>query len=422
MKTNILETLESRDLLQDVSDREGLVKLADGDAFYIGFDPTAPSLQVGNLIPLIVSAHLAKAGLKPIVLFGGATGAIGDPSGKNQERQLLSSDVINKNIQRQISQTTQIMDRLGIAPEFVNNIDWIGQMDVLSFLRDVGKHFTVNYMIAKEVVKTRLGGEGISFTEFSYMLLQALDFAHLFQEKNCKLQIGGSDQWGNITAGLEYIRRKQLGQAYALSWPLLTNSQGKKFGKSEGGAIWLGADYTSAYRFHQFWLNIDDQDAISYLKIFTFHSLEEIDEIAKASSADPQKRVAQKALADAVCTLVHGPDATAEAKKSAEALFGGSVETLTEAQLEDIFSEVPSTELSQSALADGTMLDVFVACGLSSSRGEAKRLIKDGGAYVNNQRVSDLGATLKDCGVAERKVFFLRSGKKKYHLVRVTNG
>lgn len=422
MVSSIIETLSGRGLIQDSSDESVINSLAAGDAFYIGFDPTAPSLQIGNLVPLIVSTHLAQAGLTPIILFGGATGAIGDPSGKSEERKLLSREVLDANIVNQQQKAVEIMGRMDVTPTFVNNLDWTRDVSILDFLRDVGKHFTVNYMLAKEVVKARLGGDGISYTEFSYMLLQAFDFAHLFQHHNCKLQIGGSDQWGNITAGLEYIRRRQLGSACALSFPLITNSQGKKFGKSESGSIWLNGCDTSPYRFHQFWLNTDDKDVSAYLKIFTFLPLEQIKEIEKTVAEAPEKREAQKILADSVCTLVHGEQATIDAKKSAEVLFGGSIEGLDSAQLEDIFADVPSSEFDLTQLSQATALDAFADSGLVASRGEGKRLIKEGGAYLNNKRVTDPGQTLADAGALDQGVFVLRSGKKKYHLVKVRNG
>ena len=273
-----MRELSWRGLVQEMSDPEMFSKLRAGDAFYIGFDPTAPSLQVGNLVQILVAIHLTKAGLKPILLFGGATGMIGDPGGRSAERNLLELSVVADNVTRQELQAKTLWERAGqtCTPTFVNNLTWSKDVSMLSFLRDIGKHFTVNYMIAKESVKTRLSGDGISYTEFSYMLLQAFDFLHLYQNNNVRLQFGGSDQWGNITAGLELIRRKIQGDAYAFCGPLITNSEGKKFGKSAGNAVWLDPKLTSPYKFHQFWLNVPDADVIRLLKVFTFESEESI--------------------------------------------------------------------------------------------------------------------------------------------------
>lgn len=417
---NVLEELTWRGLLQDMSDPETLSKLKAGDAFYIGFDPTAPSFQVGNLVALLVSIHLTKAGLKPILLFGGATGMIGDPGGKSAERNLLPLEQVAENVKLQQTQAANLWKSAGLSvtPEIVNNLDWSKDVSMLTFLRDVGKHFTVNYMLAKDSVKSRLSGDGISYTEFSYMLLQAHDFLHLYQNKNCKLQIGGSDQWGNITAGLELIRRKIQGDAYALSFPLITNSEGKKFGKSEGNAVWLSAKMTSPYKFHQFWLNVQDAEAIRLLKIFTLETKEKIAEVEALMQAAPEKRDAQKLLADSITTFVHGADATADAKKCAQALFSGALSELSNEQILEIFDDAPSSTVTRSQVDDLDIL-TLLSTTVSKSKGEARRLVQGGGIYLDSERVSSETLKLKDTAILSKGFVVLRSGKKNYHLVRL---
>lgn len=415
---HFFDDLKWRGLVQDVSDEQAVRALKAGDRFYVGFDPTAPSLQLGNLIPLLTAIRLGQAGLKPFLLFGGATGSIGDPSGRSSERVLLSLEAVAENIKTMSATAATICARLRVVPTFVNNYEWTKSIPVLDFLRDVGKHFTVNYMISKEVVKTRLEGDGISYTEFSYMLLQAFDFLHLYQHEGCTLQLGGSDQWGNLTAGLELIRRKVQGNACAFSWPLLLNSQGKKFGKSEGGALWLNSTMTSPYKLHQFFLNSDDRDVIKLLKIFTFLSHEQITALEQSVTTAPEKREAQKLLADELCTIVHGAEATAEAKRSAEVLFGGSLEGLSPRQLEEIFSDVPSSKLPRSAAQGLLLIDLLVQAGLVKSKGEARRLLTSGGVYLNNERASDPQGTVEQAASASPFIV-LRTGKKNYHLVRI---
>lgn len=415
---HFVDHLQWRGLLQDLSDPDGIRKLGPGDSFYVGLDPSAPSLQVGNLVPLIVSMHLGRAGLKPIILFGGATGSIGDPGGRRSERPLLDRATIDDYVRRHSAKVAEIFDRAKVKAQYVNNYEWTAPVSVIDFLREVGKHFTVNYMLAKEFVKSRVEEDSISYTEFSYMLLQAFDFLHLYQNMGCKLQIGGSDQWGNITSGLELIRKKIAGSAFAFSIPLILDSQGRKFGKSEGGAVWLDSALTSPYKFHQYWLNLDDASVIKYLKIFSFLSPEEITEAEQRLVAAPEKREAQKLLADLVTTLVHGESGTADAKKSAEVLFGGSLSGLSNKQLEDIFGGVPSTTVAHQRLSAITVVDLFVETKLAASKGEARRLISSGGAYVNNERVSDPAAVLG--AVSPDAMIVLRSGKKNYHLVKVS--
>jgi len=417
---NALEELTWRGLIQDVSDPEALSKLKPGDSFYIGFDPTAPSLQVGNLAALLVSIHLTRAGLKPILLFGGATGMIGDPGGKSVERNLIPLEQVAANVELQKNQADQLWTRAGLScsPEVVNNVDWTKEISFLSFLRDIGKHFTVNYMLAKDAVKSRLSGDGISYTEFSYMLLQANDFLHLFQTRGCKLQIGGSDQWGNITAGLELIRRKVNGEAYALSFPLITNSDGKKFGKSEGNAVWLDPKLTSAYKFHQFWLNVSDREVIHLLKVFTLETRETIAEIESSLKSSPERREAQKLLADSVCALVHGSAATADAQRCAQALFSGSISELSNAQILEIFDDAPSSSITRSQVETLDIL-TLLSSTVSKSKGEARRLIQGGGVYIDSERITNEALQLKDTAILTKGFAVLRSGKKNYHLLRL---
>jgi tyrosyl-tRNA synthetase len=417
---DVLRELTWRGLIQETSDPELFSKLRAGDSFYVGFDPTAPSLQVGNLVQVLVAIHLTKAGLKPILLFGGATGMIGDPGGRSAERNLLELNVVADNVSLQERQAKTLWENAGqtVSPQFVNNLTWSKDVSMLTFLRDIGKHFTVNYMIAKESVKTRLSGDGISYTEFSYMLLQAFDFLHLYQNNNVRLQFGGSDQWGNITAGLELIRRKIQGDAYAFSVPLITNSEGKKFGKSAGNAVWLDPKLTSPYKFHQFWLNVPDADVIRLLKVFTFETEESIAAIEKSMREHPEKREAQRHLADSLCTFVHGAEATDDAKRCAAALFGGSLDGLSREQLLDIFSEAPSSTVSRAQLDSMDMLSLL-ATTVSKSKGEARRLVQGGGIYVDNERLSAEMMPVRETKLSENGFIVIRSGKKNYHLVRL---
>jgi tyrosyl-tRNA synthetase len=419
---SFLSILATRSLLQDSSDPALDQKIPAGSSFYVGFDPTSPNLHIGNLIQVIVSIHLAQSsGLKPIVLFGGSTGSIGDPSGRSLERQLLERATIDANVASHTKILQEIFARAGVSCEFVNNYDWTASVTMLDFLRDVGKHFTVNYMIAKEVVKTRLEGDGISFTEFSYMLLQAFDFLHLYKKHNCRLQFGGSDQWGNITAGLELIRRSLQGEAYAFSVPLCVDSEGRKFGKTAAGAVWINAAGLSPYEFHQYWLNSADADVEKLLKIFTFMTLEEISELVAEHTQAPEKRLAQTRLADLVTTLVHGSSAVEEANTSRSVLFGGSMDNLSEDQLLAIFSGVPSSEIQRQQLSELSTSDLFVLAKLAPSKGEVRRLIQNGGAYLNNERLNDGNLRLGEIIDAGKNILVLRSGKKNYHLVKIVS-
>jgi len=418
----IIDELSWRGLVQDISDPELFSKIKPGTSCYVGFDPTAQSLQVGNLIQIIVSIHLTRAGIKPILLFGGATGMIGDPGGRSTERNLMSLEDVARNVERQAAQASAIWRNSGadVTPEVVNNIDWTKGVSYLEFLRDIGKHFTVNYMIQKDSVKSRLSGEGISYTEFSYMLLQAFDFLHLYQAKNCRLQFGGSDQWGNLTAGLELIRRKIQGEAYAFSVPLITNAEGKKFGKSAGNAVWLDASLTSPYQFHQFWLNVQDSEVIKLLKVFTFTPREEIERLERSLTEHPEKREAQKFLADAICDLVHGRAATEDAKRIASSLFGGSLEGLSDKQVLEALSDAPSTAISRTQVESMDIVSL-IGSTLASSKGEARRLIQGGGIYLDSERVSEPTMPVLSTKLVEKGYIVLRSGKKNYHLVKLAD-
>lgn len=413
----MLERLEKLGLVQDVSNKEFICKLPPATPFYTGIDPTASSLHLGNLVPLFGALRLAENGLKPIILFGGATSAIGDPSGKSEERPLLDRETIESNTQNISLQVEKIFQSRGVEFQAVDNYHWIQKLDLLSFLRDIGKHFPVSYMVNKEIVKSRIDQVGISYTEFSYMLIQAYDFLHLFQEYGCLLQIGGSDQWGNMTAGLELIRRKLQSQAAAFSFPLLTNAQGKKFGKSENGAVWLDPEKSSPFQMHQFFLNVDDTDVSKLLRIFTFIEADEIETILIEASNNPEARIGQHRLADEVVRIIHGEDQLAVAKKGQSALFRGSA---TNEELQALVGVVPSLSLSRSALEELIALDLLVELGAVKSRGEGKRLITNGGAYINEVRITTPQQSMQDFQVLEKLLFLVRVGKKSRYLVQIT--
>ena len=416
---NIIDELIWRGLVQDISDLDGIKKLPEGTVFYVGFDPTAPSLQLGNLVPLTVATRLARAGFKAMILFGGATGGIGDPSGRSTERPLLPRETIDLNIANQKKKVIEMFSRANLEVEFINNFDWTRDMPVIDFLRDVGKHFTINYMLAKDVIKSRLSGEGLSYTEFSYVLLQAFDFFHLYQTKNCRLEIGGSEQWGNITAGLELIRRKVQGDAYGFTLPIITDSQGKKFGKSAGNALWLDGTMTSPFKLHQFLLNTPDEDVERLLRVFSFLSKDDITQLCEEHKQAPEKRLAQKTLADGIVSFVHGDQAVEDANRGAAVLFGGSLDGITEDVLEEVFQDVPSTECNKSEIENISVVDLFVKTNLSTSKAEARRLITNGGAYVHGERITDVATLIKDTKRGLAKFIVLRSGKKNYHTVKV---
>lgn len=390
---------------------------------YIGFDPSAPSLHVGSLLPVMGLARLQRFGHTPIAIAGGGTGLIGDPSGKTKERLLLNPDEVEENLIGIKEQLARFLDfDAKENPALIlNNADWLAPISMMEFLRDVGKYFTVNNLLGKEAVHRRLETEdGISFTEFSYPLLQAYDYLVLHDRHNCTLQMGGSDQWGNIVAGIDLIRRLRATRAHGLVFPLVATSAGVKFGKTEAGAVWLDANLTSPYRFYQFWLNTDDRDVVTYLKFFTWLSQEEIERLAESVRTEPELRKAQKELARHVTALVHGESALENALRASEVLFGKEIGGLSVNEILDIFADVPSTDLEKSKLGDGfTLGDALVLSGLAPSKGEAKRLVQGGGVAVNNVRADDVRKSIEASEFIDGQVLVLRKGAKHYHLIRI---
>jgi tyrosyl-tRNA synthetase len=424
--SGLLDDLCWRGLIHQTTDDAGLAGWLDAAmrTVYAGFDPTADSLHVGHLMALMTLRRFQRAGHRPIALIGGATGMIGDPSGKSEERNLLSLDALRANVESIRPQMEALLD-FDAGPRsalLVNNHDWMSRFSYLEFLRDIGKNFPVNVMLAKDSVKTRLErtDSGLSYTEFSYMLLQAYDFAHLHRQHGCELQIGGSDQWGNITAGIDLARRMHAAHLHGLTFPLLTKSDGGKMGKTESGAIWLSARRTSPYQFYQFWINVEDADAGKCLRYFTELSRAEIEALDAARSAQPEKRESQRRLAEEVTRLVHGPAGLSAAERATEIFFGAEIDGLTDGQLTEIFADVPSRELPRARLeGEGlNIIDALVESGLAKSKGDARRVIEQGGAYVNNRRVEGLQAQLGAAHLASQTVLVLRAGKKKYALLR----
>jgi tyrosyl-tRNA synthetase len=402
--------------LREVLDKEKVTA-------YIGFDPSAASLHVGSLLPIMGLARLQRFGHTPIAIAGGGTGLIGDPK-PTKERPLLTTAQVAENligIKQQLARFLDFEARENPA-RIIDNAEWLGPITMLEFLRDVGKYFTVNNLIGKEAIKRRLDSdEGISFTEFSYPLLQAYDFLVLHDRYKCNLQMGGSDQWGNIVAGIDLIRRLRGTRAHGLVFPLVTTSAGVKFGKTEAGAVWLDAKLTSPYRFYQFWLNTDDRDVISYLKFFTWLSKDEIDELDESVKTAPEKREAQKRLAREVTAMLHGETELQKAARASEVLFGKEISGLTVSEILDIFADVPSTEIDKSKLgADGfTLGDALVLAGLAPSKGEAKRLVQGGGVALNNVRADEARKPISASEFIDGQVLVLRKGAKHYHLIRL---
>ena len=391
---------------------------------YIGFDPTAASLHVGSLLPIMALARLQRFGHSPIALVGGGTGLIGDPSGKSAERSLMSTEQVEANGQALRTQLARFLDFDASAnpARLANNAEWLTKISAIELMRDVGKHFTVNYMLAKESVKRRLESEdGISYTEFSYLLLQAYDFVMLYDRFKCTLQMGGSDQWGNITAGIDLARKLRGARVHGLVLPLVTTTSGTKFGKTEAGTVWLDPELTKPYEFYQFWIKTDDRDAVKYLRFFTFLSQERIRELADVTERSPEQRVAQRELAREVTRLVHGEAAVREAEAATEKLFSGDVSAMSARELLEVFANVPSSEIAMSA--SGTPVAEFLSStGVTSSRGEATRLIRGGGIYINEQRVTDERALITAEQAIEGQLFVVRKGKKENRLVRVVRG
>jgi len=422
---NVFEELKWRGLVYDHTEGTPEILAETKITLYNGFDPTADSLHIGNLVPMMSLARFQRFGHTPIAVAGGGTGMIGDPGGRTTERQLLSREEIEANMAGIQPQLASILDfeAKSNPARIVNNANWLVELSMMEFLRDVGKHFTVNYMTAKDSVKSRLEREdGISYTEFSYMLLQAYDFLHLFDNFNCVMQAGGSDQWGNITAGVELIRKVRGQKAYGLVYPLITRPDGSKFGKTaEGESVWLDPRRTSPYRFYQFWLNTDDADVINYLKYFTWLTQSEIKALQDALFERPEQRQAQRTLAREVTRMIHGETAVAKAEQAASVLFGGELEGLDAADIGDIFADVPSSEIPKTTLeGEGLpLVDLLVDSGLASSKGDARRSIQGGGIYLNNERVTDQDWNVALTDTIEGQFVVLRKGRKKYHLVRV---
>jgi tyrosyl-tRNA synthetase len=418
---SLYDELKWRGLVYDATEGVREVLARERVVGYIGFDPTASSLHVGSLLQMMALAHMQRQGHSPIALVGGGTGLIGDPSGKTQERQLLTLERVEENVSAIRAQLERFLD-FGHATNparLVNNAEWLTTLGAIDFMRDVGKHFTVNAMLAKDSVKRRTESEdGISYTEFSYSLLQAYDYLVLHDRFSCTLQLGGSDQWGNITAGMDLIRRVRGAKTHGLVLPLVTTASGTKFGKTEAGTIWLAPTLTKPYEFHQFWLNIDDRDAVRYLRFFTFLEELRIAELEAATAQEPEQRHAQRTLAHEVTTLVHGETAAREAESAAEKLFKGDLKSMTEGELLQVFSSVPSSQTIYRA--DGWLVTEFlVANAVTGSKGEAMRLIKGGGVYINGQRVVDEKARVLPTDAMHARYFVVRKGKKDNFLVRV---
>ncbi|MBS11235.1 MAG: tyrosine--tRNA ligase [Gemmatimonadetes bacterium] len=414
---DILEELAYRECVFQQTEGVG-DRLAKGPAnIYLGVDPTAPSMTIGNLIPVIMLRRLQMAGHHPIALVGGGTGLIGDPSGKDQERKLNPAAVVAENTSKMRDELSRMLDFEAASnpASLVSNLDWLGEIKMIEFLRDVGKHFSISYMLAKESVSSRME-TGISYTEFSYMIFQAYDFLELYRRYYCEVQIGGSDQWGNITAGIELIRRELGESAYGFTNALLERSDGKKFGKSEEGAIFLNPELTSPYQFYQWFINVPDADVVKFLKIFTFLEPDAIDELAKGVESAPEMREAQRVLAEEVTAFVHSEEAAKRAIHISEALFYGNLSELSEQEVEEGFSDVPSHTLSgQSEIG---LIDTLVEAGVSSSKRQAREDIKAGAVSVNGERQTDLGLSLTAQDTLAGKFVVIRRGKHKYFLIR----
>ena len=423
--TDIFADLKWRGLIHQTTADDFLPEwLAGGSrTLYVGFDPTADSLHVGSLLPLLMLRRFQKAGHRPIALAGGATGMIGDPSGKSAERNLLSSEALNQNLAGIEAQMRHVLDfDCGDnSAILVNNHDWMKEFSYTEFLRDVGKNFPVNVMLTKDSVKSRLSSEaGLSYTEFSYMLLQAYDFVHLKREYDCELQVGGSDQWGNVTAGIDLGRRMLSTQLYGLTCPLLTKSDGTKMGKTESGAIWLSAERTSPYQFYQYWVNVADEDAGKCLRFMTELPQDEIEALDQSRADEPHKRESQKRLAESLTQLIHGDAGLAKAQQATAIFFGAEIEDLSDSDLVQIFADVPSAEVEFSQL-DGeglSLIDALVLSKLSKSKGEARRSLAQGGIYVNNRRIEDAEYNLTRSDLASESTIVLRSGKRRYAILR----
>lgn len=421
--SELLEDLRARGLVELMSHEQELSDAlkAGPITFYVGFDPTAESLHVGHLLPIILMRRLQREGHKPLAVVGGATGMIGDPSGKSAERNLLTAAEIDKNKAALKAQLSRFIDLSDGAGMLLDNADWIAPISYLSWLRDVGKHFSVNAMLARESVKRRIEAqdEGISYTEFSYMLLQAYDFMHLYSEHSCTLQAGGNDQWGNILSGIDLIRRQKQGQAFGLTVPLVTTAAGEKFGKSAGNAVWLDADLTSPYAFYQFWLRTEDADVQRMLRLFSDMPLNEIDALCAQHADNPGRRAAQKALAEEMTRLAHGEEGLESALRVSGLLFGQAIEGVSAADLEAAFGDMPSATVDSAQLSRGyPIIDLLVDAGIFKSKGEARRRLTAGGVYLNNNRVEDLERVVSADDFVAPQMVIMRTGKRNYRVIR----
>ena len=421
MSNELMDDLRWRGLLYQQTDEQGLESLLNEQKvkLYCGVDPTADSMHIGHIVPLLTLRRFQMHGHTPTLLIGGATGMIGDPSGRSEERQLQTPEQVDQNVQGIKKQLEMIFDfnsNAGNTAQLVNNKDWIGELTLIDFLRDYGKLLTVNYMLAKDNVASRLA-EGISYTEFSYMLMQAADFDHLYREHNVRVQIGGSDQWGNITTGLEVLRKthEEEVKAFGFTIPLVTKADGTKFGKTAGGAVWLDAKKTSPYEFYQFWINTADSDVVKYLKIFTFLSREEIEALEVAVQEEPHLRQAQKTLAEEMTKLVHGEDALDQAIRITEALFKGDLKALTVNEMKDAFKDVPTVELKKE---DINIVDFLVEAKVSSSKRQAREDVTNGAISLNGDKVQDLSFLVDSAVRLDEQFTIVRRGKKKYAMVK----
>ncbi|WP_026693639.1 tyrosine--tRNA ligase [Peribacillus kribbensis] len=419
---DLLQDLKWRGIIYQQTDEEGLKELLEKESIsiYCGIDPTADSMHIGHLLPFLTLRRFQQHGHRPLPVIGGATGLIGDPSGKSEERNLLTVETVQHNADSIKEQLKRIFDFDGEnGAVMVNNYDWTSTTDLVTFLRDIGKHIGVNYMLAKDTIANRLE-TGISFTEFTYTILQAMDFNHLYETYNCKLQIGGSDQWGNITTGLELIRKKQEegAKAYGLTIPLVTKADGTKFGKTESGAVWLDAQKTSPYEFYQFWINTADADVVKYLKYFTFLSHEEIESLEQAVETEPHLRKAQKVLAGEMTKLIHGEASLEQAIKISAALFSGDIKSLTASEIKQGFKDVPSFEAEQGELS---LVDLLVQAKISPSKRQAREDIQNGAVSINGDKVTNLTHMLSEEDRIEGEFTIIRRGKKKYTMIKYTN-
>jgi tyrosyl-tRNA synthetase len=418
----LLDDLRWRGLMNQVAAEERLTELlaAGGATVYCGFDPSGPSLHIGHLVPLLCLARFQRYGHRPIALAGGGTGLIGDPSGKSEERVLNSEETVAEYVRSIRAQLERLVDfEAGAIVE--NNVDWLRELTAIELMRDVGKHFPMGWMLGKESVRARMEGDGISYTEFSYMVLQAYDFLHLSREYGCLIQIGGSDQWGNIIVGVDLIRRLRRDTAYGLTWPLLMTSAGTKMGKTDKAtSVWLDPNLTSPYQFFQYWVRTDDGDVPMRLRWFTFLPRERIEELDTATAEHPERREAQRALAFEVTAMVHGEDEARRAQRAADVLFTEAIAELDEQTLLDVFSDAPSVELARTDLGELSLVEAMVRGGVVKSNGDGRKLVTQGGAYVNNRRIEDTDHRLTTADLLRDRYVVLRKGKANYHLLRFT--